>query len=95
MQTLTLSDKTLSRLRQAAESRGRDADDYAEELLVNSLANSNEGSLAESAKPFRAMEFSAVAPSGRTSAEIDEEIEASRAEWDANLERKVEGKVAP
>ena len=71
MQTVTLSDRTLSHLRQAAALRGLDADAYAEELLEISLAVLKENSVATKQKRFRAMEFSAVAPTGRTAAEIE------------------------
>lgn len=81
MQTITLSDKTLSHLRQVAALRGLEADAYAEELLEISLAVLQNNALTVTAKPRRAMEFSASAPTGRTAAEIDAEIEASRAEW--------------
>ncbi len=80
MHTVTLSDKTLRHLRQAAALRGLDINAYAEELLELSLAVLRENSVAPSEKRHRAMEFSGAAPSGRTAAEIDAEIEAGRME---------------
>lgn len=95
MQTVTLSDKTLKHLRQAAALRGLDTDAYAEELLEISLAVLEEKALATSGKRHRALEFSAAAPTGRTAAEIDTDIEASRAEWDGGTRGSVEDKTTP
>lgn len=94
MHTLTLSDKTLNRLRQAAALRGMDTNAYAEELLEISLAVLKESSATAFGKRHRAMEFSAVASSGRTASEIDADIEASRAEWDTEIPTSGEEKTA-
>jgi hypothetical protein len=82
VQTIHLSGKTLTHLREAAALRGLDAEAYAEELLAISLAVLREKNTPSPIKPHRAMEFSAIAPSGRTASEIEAEIEAEREEWD-------------
>jgi len=81
METVTLSDETVNNLREAAALRGMDTDSYAEELLAISLA-ARQGHAAASKKRHRAMEFSGIAPSGRSVEEIDADIEVGRAEWD-------------
>jgi hypothetical protein len=86
VQTIHLSDKTLTHLREAAALRGLDTDAYADELLAISLAVLREKNSLSPLKPHHAMEFSAVAPSGRTASEIDAEIEAGREEWDGQAQ---------
>ena len=80
MQSVMISENTIRQLNQAAALRGLDSNAYAEELLAISLA-----ALRETApiarKIHRAMEFSAIAPTGRAAAEIDAEIEEGRCEW--------------
>jgi len=82
MQTVTLSDETIHHLQEAATRRGLEADVYAEELLSISLAVLRDASAAPSGKPYRAMKFSGVSPTGRPAGEIDTEIAEGRAEWD-------------
>jgi len=81
MQTITLSNETVDNLRRVAALRGIDADTYAEELLSISLAVLD-GDPSSRVKSRRVMEYSAIAPTGRTAAEIDADIEAGRSEWD-------------
>ena len=83
MQTITLSNKTLILLQQAAAKRGIETNAYAEELLQISLAVLKGNSEGEFLKTHQATEFSAIAPSGRSASEIDAEIQASRDEWDS------------
>ena len=85
MQTLTLSDNTIHLLSQAASLRGVETSAYAEELLQISLSVLKGNSESESMKTHIASEFSAIAPTGRSASEIDNEIEASRAEWDSKI----------
>ena len=82
MQNINLSDKSLFYLRQVAALRGLDIDTCAEELLTISLAVLHENNVLAPTKSHRAMEFSAIAPTGRTAKEIDTEIEADRESWD-------------
>lgn len=82
MQTISVSDQTLDNLKEAAARRGMDANTYAEELLSLSLAVLREKQNALPDKPYRAMQFSGIAPTGRTAEEIDAELEAARNEWD-------------
>lgn len=90
MQSIAVSDETLLHLRQAAALRGIDADTYAEELLSLSLTVLREKAVLSTTKPYQAMQFSGVAPTGRTAAEIDSEIESGRDEWD----KKVAGRLS-
>jgi len=82
MQNISVSDHTLDTLKEAAALRGMDADAYAEELLAISLAVLRERQNTLPEKPYRAMQFSGIAPTGRTAEEIDADIETSRNEWD-------------
>jgi hypothetical protein len=81
MQTITLSNETANNLRRVAALRGIDADTYADELLSISLAVL-EGDPSSRAKSRRVMDYSAIAPTGRSAVEIDADIEAGRTEWD-------------
>jgi len=82
MQNISVSDHTLDTLKEAAALRGMDADAYAEELLAISLAVLRERQNTLPEKPYHAMQFSGIAPTGRTAEEIDADIETSRNEWD-------------
>ena len=80
MQSVTISENTIRQLNHAATLRGMDINAYAEELLAISLAALRETAPVDQ-KTHHAMEFSAVAPTGRTAAEIDAELEEARSEW--------------
>lgn len=82
MQTISVSEQTLDNLKEAAALRGMDTNAYAEELLAISLAVLREKQNCQTEKPYRAMQFSGIAPTGRAAEEIDAEIEAARNEWD-------------
>ena len=82
MMIVNLSDETGRHLHRAAALRGLDTDTYAEELLAISLAAMNSVTVGHQKRLYNVMEFSGIAPTGRTSAEIDAEIAAGRAEWD-------------
>ncbi|MEP6754222.1 MAG: hypothetical protein ABJA67_01875 [Chthonomonadales bacterium] len=55
----------------------------AEVILAHCLINGDQPHIEPATKPYRALQFSGAAPSGRTAAEIDEEINQSRDEWDS------------
>ena len=95
MQTVTLSDNTLEQLRQAAAMRGVEASVYAEELLRISLAILHGDLEAEAEKTHSAREFSAIAPTRRSATEINAELEASRAEWEAEIPQARIGEILP
>ena len=78
--TLSLSPAIIARLHNAASRRGMKIDVYAEKLLETTLAL--EPQLEVDDKPYNVMDFYGVAPSGRSAAEIDAEINALRDEWD-------------
>lgn len=81
MQGVTISDKTIiHQLNQAAAVRGMDINTYANELLAISRAVLQQKAPA-TPKKYRVMDFAGIAPTGRTAAEIDADIEASRGEW--------------
>ena len=79
--TVTLSPATLTRLRKAALQRGMKPDTYADELLTLSLVLLMPAD-ESTTKPYKAGQFRAAAPTGRTAAEIDADINAMRDEWD-------------
>ena len=83
MPTITITDRTSKSLRAAALSQGVDESTLAEEILANGLQHGAEPKAEPMSKPYRALQFSGVAPSGRTAAEIDDEINKSRDEWDS------------
>jgi hypothetical protein len=79
--TITLSPTTHAALRRAASRRGMKPDTYVEELLTTTLADETQSD-EDAAKPYSVMDFYGVAPTGRSAAEIDAEINAARDEWD-------------
>jgi len=79
--TLTLSPAILARLHKAASRCGMKIEAYAEKLLEITLAVETQPDADD--KPYSVMDFYGVAPSGRSAAEIDAEINALRDEWDS------------
>lgn len=79
--TITLSSKTHAALRQAASRRGIKPDAFVEELLTTTLAIEPQPD-EDASKPYSVMDFYGAAPTGRSAAEIDAEINAARDEWD-------------
>ncbi|GEM_PF-3297071 len=78
---IVISQTTMDRLREAALRRGMKSDDYAEELLTVTLAALMQ-SEEKKTKRFNASQFRGIAPTGRSAAEIDAELNAARDEWD-------------
>ena len=81
MQMISVSDEVINELRRVAMIRGLDPNAYAEELLSVSLSGKSKMNWQPKEKPFRAMQLSGAAPSGRSAEEIAAEIDAARDEW--------------
>ena len=81
MQAIYLSDTTLNDLQNVACLRGLNTDVYAEELLAISLAVLRETGTPTVRKPHRAIEFGGIAPTQRTAAGIEADIEEQRKDW--------------
>jgi hypothetical protein len=90
-----------------AEASGLTANQYIEKLLAADYAASVQAEAAVegyinatvklvraemNGKPYRAMQFSGIAPTSRTAEEIDADIRAARDEWD---ERENAWRAAP
>lgn len=79
--TITLSPAIHTALQQAAQRRGIKPDAYVEELLTQTLTRETQMG-NDVLKPYSVLDFYGAAPSGRSAAEINAEINALRDEWD-------------
>ena len=80
MPSITITEETSKSIRAVAARKGVNESILTEEILVNGLSGNETSNISPPHKPFHAMQFSGISPSGRSASEIDDEINRSRDE---------------